>query len=125
LDKETADKINTAEKIRALQAGKAKRGRDRRARAEGGRAPNGAEVSAAAARTGLKSALLTKHEVVALTVLAFPTIWKWMTRGQFPRGRSAFGKTMWLRSEIDVWIAGLPLSKLKDNRPEEKNSPDA
>jgi predicted DNA-binding transcriptional regulator AlpA len=57
--------------------------------------------------------LLDKAEVLAITAVSFPTIWKWMRAGTFPRSRAVGGKSMWLSSEIDQWLAALPLRKLK------------
>jgi predicted DNA-binding transcriptional regulator AlpA len=34
-------------------------------------------------------------------------------RGQIPRSRIVGGKSMWLSSEIDSWLAGLPVRPLK------------
>ena len=73
-------------------------------------------VTAAATRTGLAASLLDKDEIVALTGLCYGTLWRWMQRGAFPRGRRAFGRTMWLRSEIDEWMAKLPPAPLKGHK---------
>jgi predicted DNA-binding transcriptional regulator AlpA len=59
--------------------------------------------------------LLDKAEVRAITGVTFQTIWKWMQRGSFPRGRIVGGKTMWLSSDIESWIASLPPCLLKGN----------
>jgi predicted DNA-binding transcriptional regulator AlpA len=62
--------------------------------------------------------LLTKPQVMAITGLSFPTLWQWMRDGRFPRARSVGGtgksaKSVWLRSEIDRWLAELPIRPLK------------
>jgi predicted DNA-binding transcriptional regulator AlpA len=57
--------------------------------------------------------LLDKGEVTAITNVTFPTLWAWMRAGTFPRSRIVGGKSMWLSSEIDAWLAGLPLRPLK------------
>jgi prophage regulatory protein len=57
--------------------------------------------------------LLSKHDVVALTNLSYPTLWAWMRDGKFPRSRVVGGKSMWLSTEIDAWVAGLPKRRLK------------
>ena len=44
---------------------------------------------------------------------SYPTIWLWMTRGKFPRSRIVGGKSKWLSSEVETWLAALPLRKLK------------
>jgi predicted DNA-binding transcriptional regulator AlpA len=36
-----------------------------------------------------------------------------MRDGRFPRSRIVGGKSMWLSSEIDAWLSGLPLRPLK------------
>jgi predicted DNA-binding transcriptional regulator AlpA len=36
-----------------------------------------------------------------------------MTRGKFPRSRIVGGKSKWLSSEVETWMAALPLRKLK------------
>jgi predicted DNA-binding transcriptional regulator AlpA len=36
-----------------------------------------------------------------------------MRDGKFPRSRVVGGKSMWLSTEIDAWIAGLPVRQLK------------
>jgi predicted DNA-binding transcriptional regulator AlpA len=57
--------------------------------------------------------LLSKHDVVAITGLSFPTLWAWMRDGKFPRSRIVGGKSMWLYSEIHAWVAALPVRPLK------------
>ena len=57
--------------------------------------------------------LLDRHQIVALTGLSYPTLWKKMCEGEFPRGRSTGGKTFWLSTEIAAWMANLPVRRLK------------
>jgi predicted DNA-binding transcriptional regulator AlpA len=57
--------------------------------------------------------LLDKHEILAITGLTFPTIWKMMRAGTFPRSRVVGGKSMWKSDEIAEWLAGLPIRRLK------------
>jgi prophage regulatory protein len=57
--------------------------------------------------------LLSKPEVMTITGLSYPTLWAWMRAGKFPRSRIVGGKSMWLSSEIDAWLAGLPVRPLK------------
>jgi prophage regulatory protein len=57
--------------------------------------------------------LLSKPEVIDRTGVTFPTIWKWMREGKFPRARELGGKSCWLESEVNDWIAKLPVRKLK------------
>ena len=60
--------------------------------------------------------LLMKHEVVAITGMTFPTLWLWMRQGKFPRSRIVGGKSAWLASEVEAWIAALPVRKLKGDK---------
>ena len=62
--------------------------------------------------------LLTKREVLAITNVTFPTIWIWMRAGKFPRARVVGGQSMWLSTEIEAWLATLPVRKLKGDAPE-------
>ena len=66
-----------------------------------------------AARAPLPERLLSKVDVLAVTGVTFPTIWAWMRAGTFPRGRIVGGKSKWLSSEVDAWLANLPLRPLK------------
>ena len=61
--------------------------------------------------------LLDKNEVCALTSVTFPTIWAWMRAGTFPRSRIVVGKSMWFSTEIDAWMAALPVRPLKGDKP--------
>jgi predicted DNA-binding transcriptional regulator AlpA len=60
--------------------------------------------------------LLNKAEVLAIVGVTFPTLWDWQRKGKFPRARFVGGsssKSVWLSSEIDAWLAKLPIRKLK------------
>ncbi len=57
--------------------------------------------------------LLSKSDILAITNVTFPTIWAWMRAGKFPRSRIAGGKSMWLSTEVDAWLAALPVRPLK------------
>ena len=57
--------------------------------------------------------LLDKHEVTAIANCSYPTVWAWMRAGTFPRSRIVGGKSMWLSTDIDEWIAQLPVRRLK------------
>ena len=61
--------------------------------------------------------LLTKRDVLAVTRVTYPTIWTWMRTGKFPRSRIVGGKSMWLSSEVDAWLAGLQVRPLKGDAP--------
>ena len=57
--------------------------------------------------------LIFRREVLRRVGLSYPTIWKMMREGRFPRSRVCGGKSAWLEKEIDTWIEGLPLRRLK------------
>jgi predicted DNA-binding transcriptional regulator AlpA len=60
--------------------------------------------------------LLSKGEVLDKIGVTYPTIWKLMRDGAFPRPvviGSTGGKNAWLESEVDAWIAALPRRRLK------------
>jgi predicted DNA-binding transcriptional regulator AlpA len=57
--------------------------------------------------------LLDKAEVCAIANVSFPTIWAWQRKGTFPRSRIVGGKSMWLSTEIEQWLASLPVRTLK------------
>jgi predicted DNA-binding transcriptional regulator AlpA len=57
--------------------------------------------------------LVHKGELLERLGVSFPTIWSWMRRGTFPRARVVGGKSCWLSSEIDAWVASLPVRRLK------------
>ena len=66
--------------------------------------------------------LIYRPELLRRVGLSYPTIWKQMRDGKFPRGRAVGGKTAWLESEIDSYIAGLPVRRLKGDPPERDTS---
>jgi predicted DNA-binding transcriptional regulator AlpA len=57
--------------------------------------------------------LISKGEVLDRVGVTYPTIWAWMRGGKFPRSRDLGGKIGWIESEIDDWIANLPVRRLK------------
>lgn len=69
--------------------------------------------------------LLAKHEVMAIANVSYPTIWLWMRSDppRFPRSRIVGGKSMWLSSEVEAWLAKLPLRPLKGNSTSERDAP--
>jgi len=77
------------------------------------KSPPAKQVTAARQTTKLSASLLSRHEIVALSGFTYPWIWQMMMRGQFPRSRIVGGKSMWLASEIDAWLAALPIRPLK------------
>jgi predicted DNA-binding transcriptional regulator AlpA len=57
--------------------------------------------------------LMSKREVLALIGVSFPTVWKWMRAGKFPRSRVVVGKVMWLSTDVEQWLDQLPVRRLK------------
>jgi predicted DNA-binding transcriptional regulator AlpA len=58
--------------------------------------------------------LLSRIEVCARIGVSYPTIWKWMREGRFPRSRVMNdGKICWIESDVEKWILGLPVQTLK------------
>ena len=63
--------------------------------------------------------LVSKPEVLDRIGVTYPTIWKWMRGGSFPRSRAVGGKAFWIEAEIEKWITDLPVRRLKgDDKPE-------
>jgi len=61
--------------------------------------------------------LLDKEEVLRRVPLTYPTLWKMMREGTFPKSRvSGATKTVWLESEINQWIVNRPLTVLKGDQ---------
>jgi predicted DNA-binding transcriptional regulator AlpA len=61
--------------------------------------------------------LLGKGEILTITGVSFPTVWQWMRDGKFPRSRVVGGKSMWLSTEVEAWMATLPVRPLKGDTP--------
>jgi predicted DNA-binding transcriptional regulator AlpA len=60
--------------------------------------------------------LLSRKEVLAKVGLTFPTIWKWMMQGKFPRSRDlGKRKSAWIEAEVDEWIMQRPIRRLKSD----------
>ena len=57
--------------------------------------------------------LLSKLQVMDRVGVCFPTLWKWMRAGTFPRSRALGGSTVWIASEVEAWMASLPMRPLK------------
>src|SRR5262245_34869963 len=62
--------------------------------------------------------LLSKRQVLTIINVSYPTLWSWMRRGKFPRSRVVGGKSMWISTEVQTWLAALPVRKLKGDAPE-------
>jgi|EndMetStandDraft_5_1072996.scaffolds.fasta_scaffold435959_1 predicted DNA-binding transcriptional regulator AlpA len=56
--------------------------------------------------------LLDRTEVMAITGASYPTIWLRIKSGEFPRPRVFGGKNKWVSTEVDAWLANLPLRQL-------------
>jgi predicted DNA-binding transcriptional regulator AlpA len=80
------------------------------------------QVTAARQATGVPAQLYGRREIVALTGLSYPTLWKMACRGEFPRARIVGGKSMWLAVEINAWLAGLPIRRLKGDPNDEQRT---
>jgi predicted DNA-binding transcriptional regulator AlpA len=52
--------------------------------------------------------LLFKKQLLEVVPLSFPTIWKMMRAGTFPRRLVVGGKTAWHLHEIEAWMKALP-----------------
>jgi predicted DNA-binding transcriptional regulator AlpA len=59
--------------------------------------------------------LLSKAEVIRRTGRTFPTIWRWMRQGRFPRARDLNGRPVWPEPEINEFIAALPIRTFKED----------
>jgi predicted DNA-binding transcriptional regulator AlpA len=83
---------------------------------------------AAAAKAAKPSAtsptvrLLDKHQIVAITGVTYPTVWSWMRAGTFPRSRIVGGKSMWVSTEVEQWLADLKVRPLKGDTPSESEA---
>jgi predicted DNA-binding transcriptional regulator AlpA len=49
-----------------------------------------------------------KSELLERLGQSYPTLWKRMRRGEFPLPRILGNKNVWLASEVDDYLAGLP-----------------
>src|SRR5262245_23054297 len=61
--------------------------------------------------------LLSKPEVLTIVGCSFPTLWQMMRRGEFPRSRIVGGKSMWVSTEVEAWMAALPMRQYKGDEP--------
>jgi predicted DNA-binding transcriptional regulator AlpA len=64
--------------------------------------------------------LISKPELLKIVGVSFVTIWSWMRQGTFPRSRVVHGKSMWLSTDVDAWVAALPRTKLKGDEDKEE-----
>jgi predicted DNA-binding transcriptional regulator AlpA len=66
--------------------------------------------------------LLKKSEVLKIVSATYPAVWNWMRAGTFPRSRIVGGRSMWRSDEIEAWLAGLPIRRLKGDPDAEENT---
>lgn len=59
--------------------------------------------------------LIDKPELLRRVPVTFPTIWRWMREGRFPRSRNIGGKSCWVEQEITSWITSRPIVALKSS----------
>jgi prophage regulatory protein len=57
--------------------------------------------------------LLSKKEVLAKVPATYPSLWKMMRAGTFPRSVKFGARVAWYASEIDAWLSNLERSTLK------------
>ena len=62
--------------------------------------------------------LIDKAELLHRVPISYPTIWLLMREGKFPRSRQVGDRALWVESEINAFIAGLPVKKLKGDATE-------
>src|SRR5262249_1321540 len=57
--------------------------------------------------------LLSKPEVLAIAGVTYPTVCAWRRNVTFPRSGVVGGRSMWLSTEVEAWLAELPIRPLK------------
>ena len=58
--------------------------------------------------------VIDRVEVLELVPVSYPTLWKWMRSGRFPRAlRIGEQKLAWREDEIRAWIDSRPRQELK------------
>jgi prophage regulatory protein len=55
-----------------------------------------------------KVRLITKRELTAMIAVSYPTIWRWMRAGKFPRAVGEGRIVRWRLDEVEAWIEQLP-----------------
>jgi predicted DNA-binding transcriptional regulator AlpA len=60
---------------------------------------------------------ISKAKVLAMVDKTYPTVWKWMREGSFPRARNTGGSCSWIESEVQEWMANRPIQPLKGDEP--------
>lgn len=69
-----------------------------------------------AAAANAPARLIDRAEVERRIPFSYPTIWKWMQQGNFPRSLNAGGKIVWREDEVDQWIKTRPRQMLKGDK---------
>jgi prophage regulatory protein len=62
---------------------------------------------------GPQPRLLKKSKVLEISGVSYVTLWEMMRDGRFPRSRVVGGRSMWVSSEVQAWLDGLPVRALK------------
>lgn len=75
--------------------------------------PTAPQTEESSERPAALPRLLDKAAIRTITGLSFPTVWNMMRNNAFPRSRVVGGKSMWLSTEVEAWLAALPMRKLK------------
>lgn len=86
-----------------------------------GTAPSGCHPPEAARPPDyeLTERLLPKRAVTAMIGVAYPTLWSWMQKGQFPRALDCNGIPRWRLSELTQWIATRERRRIKGDPPQQ------
>ena len=60
--------------------------------------------------------LISKREMLDLVPLSYPTVWKLMQEGTFPRAIAIGAQNFWRDSEVREWINSQPLRQFKNDK---------
>jgi prophage regulatory protein len=60
--------------------------------------------------------LIRKAEVLEMVGVSYPTIWRWMRAGVFPKPLATINRSMWIEQEVADWIASLPRRQFKGEK---------
>jgi predicted DNA-binding transcriptional regulator AlpA len=58
---------------------------------------------------------ISKRQLLQRVPYSYPTIWKLMRKGQFPRPRVMFGKNAWDAEAVDGFLRSLPQRQYTGN----------
>jgi len=62
--------------------------------------------------------MIDRREVMHRIPVTYPTIWRWMQDGNFPRALNVGGKMAWLESAVEEWIMARPQQRIKGDKVE-------